>query len=1088
MGPPRPLSRAVLRTLATAAALASAALPCACARGGDGTPASRLVDVLLAERFTAGRLTGQVEWEACAAVDSTALVPRVRCGTPLRPGTPRHERRDEAERDLDRSPRDSSVAGLRAGAFKKLLYGDTAVAPRRRAVESLERARRLAPADPGVLNDLAVAYLALGERTQQLEPMLRALDAVERAVLADSLDVAILFNRALVHQRLYQVESAKRAWARYLEVEPDSLWRAEARELAARVARIPDVVRWDTLPASPGGDPLDAAARAAIAARVRKSPQAAREFCFGLLGRWGAAVRGGHEDSAARHLALAREIGEAAVREGLDPGVALAVRRIDAASGSTRERAALAEAHVELARGFAEFYVPDHKRAAASLARAEGWLRAAGSPAARWAAFYRGAAEISQAGYDGADLRFQTVLAEATPDEQALIGRAVWAQGVTQVRRGNYEAATRLYRGAVPHIDRAREPDNQGTLAYLLAESLGLAGQTRAGQAEALRGLRLLAPFRSSIHLNNHLATVATYARGDGLSHASLAITGEVLEVSRAIGKADLQARAHRARARDLLALGRCGERRAHWWRPRDRLARRRCREASALLEEGLRWAGRLPAGDARDRVSADVMLVQGQMARTEDPRKALRLLTGVVKTYRRGRITLHMPVALYEAGLAAEAAGDPAGARARLHEAIGYIERQQAAFESIEGRATFHETVENVFDATLRMAIQAGEWNDAFEYLERARIAIQPVPGRKPGEPPPPGTGIAELGALLPADVLFADYAVLPDRLVVWTVSRRGRRYYSVPVGRDSVAAMVRRFTEQLGEPESNASQARAALFELLLRRPLKREPKASRLVVVPDRELYLVPFAALWNRRTGRYVVEDREVTTVPSATFYAAASAQAHGDRRRMSALVVGNPSLEPELARRLENLPGAFREAERVAPLYGRHRLLRGPEAGRRAVTGLLPSHSVFHFAGHAVFDGEQPGSSYLALAADGANGSGILRAREIGDLRLSNVELAVLSACSTLSPRPSRAGAAAGLAYSFLRAGVPATVSTVWDVDDAATTGVLVEFHRWFAGGASAAGALRQAQIQALRSPRAEVRIPEAWAAFVYTGP
>jgi CHAT domain-containing protein len=1073
MGPPRPLSRSVLRALATAAALASASLPCACTRGDDGTPASRLVDVLLAERFTAGRLTGQVEWEACAVVDSTALVPRVRCGTPLRPGTPQHERRDEAERDLDRSPRDSSVVGLRAGAFKALLHGDTAVGPRRRAVESLEKARRLAPADPGVLNDLAVAYLALGERTQELEPMLRALDVVERAVLADSLDVAILFNRALVHQRLYQVESAQRAWDRYLEVEPDSLWRAEARELAARVARIPDVVRWDTLPASPEGARLDAAARAAIAARVRKSPQAAREFCFGLLGLWGEAVRGGDAAAAARHLALAREIGEAAVQERLDPGVALAVRRIEAASGSARELAALAEAHVELARGFTEFYVPDHKRAVTSLARAEGRLRAAGSPAARWAAFYRGAAEISQGRYDAADLRFAAVHSEATPGEEALRGRAIWALGVTQVRRGNYEAATRFYRGAVPHIDRAREPDNQGTLAYLLAEILGLAGQTRAGQAEALRGLRLLAPFRNSIHLNNHLATVATYARGDGLSHGSLAITGEVLEVSRAIGKADLQARAHRARARDLLALGRRGE-------------------ARAQLEEGLRWAGRLPAGTERDRVSADVMLVQAQMARTEDPREALRLLTGVVETYRRGTITLHMPVALYEAGLAAEAAGDPAGARARLGEAIAFIERQQAAFASIENRATFHETVENVFDAILRMELNAGRdtaATAAFDYLERARIAIQPVPGRKPGRPPPSGTGIAELRARLPADVLFADYAVLPDRLVVWTVSRRGGRYHSVPVGRDSVAALVRRFTEQLGVAESSASQARAVLFELLVQ-PLEAELSGvSRLVVVPDRELYLVPFAALWNRRTGRYVVEDREVTTVPSATFYAAASARAHGDRRRMSALVVGNPSLEPELARRLDSLPGALREAERVAPLYGRHRLLREAEAGRRAVTALLPSHSVFHFAGHAVFDGEQPGSSYLALAADGANGSGILRAREIGDLRLSNVELAVLSACSTLSPRPSRAGAAAGLAYSFLRAGVPATVSTVWDVDDAATTEVLVEFHDRFAGGASAAGALRQAQIQALRSTqRPEMRAPEAWAAFVYTGP
>ena len=40
---------------------------------------------------------------------------------------------------------------------------------------------------------------------------------------------------------------------------------------------------------------------------------------------------------------------------------------------------------------------------------------------------------------------------------------------------------------------------------------------------------------------------------------------------------------------------------------------------------------------------------------------------------------------------------------------------------------------------------------------------------------------------------------------------------------------------------------------------RPLEGElTGVSRLVVVPDRELYLAPFAALWDRRTERYVVE--------------------------------------------------------------------------------------------------------------------------------------------------------------------------------------------------------------------------------------
>jgi CHAT domain-containing protein len=59
---------------------------------------------------------------------------------------------------------------------------------------------------------------------------------------------------------------------------------------------------------------------------------------------------------------------------------------------------------------------------------------------------------------------------------------------------------------------------------------------------------------------------------------------------------------------------------------------------------------------------------------------------------------------------------------------------------------------------------------------------------------------------------------------------------------------------------------------------------------------------------------------------------------------------------------------------------------------------------------------------------------------------------------------------------------------VWDVGDEPTSEVLVEFHRRMAAGAPAAEALRQAQIAALRSPRAEMRAPAAWAPFIYTGP
>src|SRR5262249_21146544 len=157
-------------------------------------------------------------------------------------------------------------------------------------------------------------------------------------------------------------------------------------------------------------------------------------------------------------------------------------------------------------------------------------------------------------------------------------------------------------------------------------------------------------------------------------------------------------------------------------------------------------------------------------------------------------------------------------------------------------------------------------------------------------------------------------------------------------------------------------------------------------------------------------------------------------------------------------------------ESVASVYGSP-ALTGKGAGRDLVLARLATSSVFHFAGHAIINADQPERSYLALASTGSGDpdDGILRAAEIERLHPSNLQLVVLSACSTLSPRPSHTGAIAGLAYSFLHAGVPSTVSTLWDVSDEDVADLLVDFHRRLVEGKgkSAAEALRWAQLEAM---------------------
>jgi CHAT domain-containing protein len=258
--------------------------------------------------------------------------------------------------------------------------------------------------------------------------------------------------------------------------------------------------------------------------------------------------------------------------------------------------------------------------------------------------------------------------------------------------------------------------------------------------------------------------------------------------------------------------------------------------------------------------------------------------------------------------------------------------------------------------------------------------------------------------------------------------------------------------------------------------------------VAAVPDRELVTVPIAALWDSATKRFVVEDVAVLTEPSASFMVAASRTPKPRRAATSALIVGNPSELTTSDTSLADLPGAAAEASRVAELYSEPMVLTGQAANRRAVVEALPHHAVFHFAGHAVFDAVRPERSYLAFSGIGESVTGDLQAKEIAQLDLSNTEIVVLSACRTLPAKSSRSGAVAGIAFSFLRAGTPAIVSTLWDIADAGAADVMVAFHRRLRDGIEPPEALRQAQQAALRSSEGRRGAAEAWAAFVYTGP
>jgi CHAT domain-containing protein len=154
-----------------------------------------------------------------------------------------------------------------------------------------------------------------------------------------------------------------------------------------------------------------------------------------------------------------------------------------------------------------------------------------------------------------------------------------------------------------------------------------------------------------------------------------------------------------------------------------------------------------------------------------------------------------------------------------------------------------------------------------------------------------------------------------------------------------------------------------------------------------------------------------------------------------------------------------------------------------------------------------------------LALSGANtppvgegDDGILTALEVASLDLSNVEVAVLSACETGLGEVAGGEGVLGLQRAFQVAGVRTTVTSMWKVPDAATQLLMQRFYEnLWEKGLGKLEALREAQLWVRREGRSRVtgsgesrgvRIPDQdepssgesrnlppfyWAGFVLSG-
>jgi len=354
-------------------------------------------------------------------------------------------------------------------------------------------------------------------------------------------------------------------------------------------------------------------------------------------------------------------------------------------------------------------------------------------------------------------------------------------------------------------------------------------------------------------------------------------------------------------------------------------------------------------------------------------------------------------------------------------------------------------------------------------------------------------GAGVAKVRRALAHDEVLVEYFLTPDSLFTFVVSGTKLSIVRTATNQRALAQRIRLLDELWGSPRSDwqiGLAVSSALHDELIQ-PVARLgllQGASRLVIIPHGGLAQVPFAALMNSGSRRFLMQDYAIVESPSAGAFVAL--RLRGPAQHFLDTRVESFAPFPS------ELPGTAREAEAIRRSTPDARSHVGKSATEEVLRVSLQRGDIVHIATHGILNFRNPMFSGVELARNvregritrAADDDGRLEVREI--LALDVVSpLVFLSGCETgASDKVDASGIVntgdLNLSQAFLSGGALNVASSIWRIDDAGAARFAELFHSRLRSR-SPADALAFAQ-RSLARERA-YGSPYYWGGYVLSG-
>ena len=349
--------------------------------------------------------------------------------------------------------------------------------------------------------------------------------------------------------------------------------------------------------------------------------------------------------------------------------------------------------------------------------------------------------------------------------------------------------------------------------------------------------------------------------------------------------------------------------------------------------------------------------------------------------------------------------------------------------------------------------------------------------------------TALEEVKRAIGPDEALLEYWVTQNRLIVFVVVHDGIRSLATEIRRDDLTRRIRLARDLLGGADVSAgdeSAVLAGLYQLLIA-PTERAGLLwgiRRLLVIPHSALVYLPFAALRNDVSGRYLTEDYSTVSFPSAASLVTLRNNASD---RVNPPLASRSSVFAPFPR---SLPGTVKEARVFLSAFHGATSHENASATERQLREALSAGGIVHVAGHGVMNPRNPMFSRIEMA----RGSGIptddgrLEVHELLAMRMM-APLVFLSGCETgvasaWSTEFSSGEDYSTLAQGFMYAGAQSVIATLWRIQDEGAAALAERFYANLKTMA-APEALATAQRELLRG--SSYQRPYYWAGYTLTG-